>query len=175
MKNSQEDMHMYGAPAMFITGLLHVKAKACYWFTRLLGSNKGCETPRFKPFTAFNSYTVGSCHLYLYWAVAVDRQLLHSVCWFPADIFSEQSMSTAVSCWEWIMGARQDFELLVNTLTGIYISLLITVDIAVTIIIIIIIVKLSLLLFIVTTPRVLYTFTTSYFHVGSLRLSVIPV
>lgn len=42
---------------------------------------------------------------------AVDRQLLHNLCWCPADLFTELSMSTAVSCWEWIMGARQDLEL----------------------------------------------------------------
>ncbi|XP_020624721.1 phosphatidylinositol 4-kinase alpha-like [Orbicella faveolata] len=41
----------------------------------------------------------------------VDRELLHNVCWCPADLFTELSMSTAVSCWEWIMGARQDLEL----------------------------------------------------------------
>ena len=43
--------------------------------------------------------------------LAVDRQLLHNLCWCPADLFTELSMSTAVSCWEWIMGARQDLEL----------------------------------------------------------------
>ena len=43
--------------------------------------------------------------------LAVDRQLLHNLCWCPADLFTDLSMSTAVSCWEWIMGARQDLEL----------------------------------------------------------------
>ncbi|KAK2556707.1 Phosphatidylinositol 4-kinase alpha [Acropora cervicornis] len=42
---------------------------------------------------------------------AVDRDLLHNICWTPADVFSDLSLSTAVSCWEWIMGARQDLEL----------------------------------------------------------------
>lgn len=47
-------------------------------------------------------------------ASVVDRELLHNVCWCPADLFTELSMSTAVSCWEWIMGARQDLELPVS-------------------------------------------------------------
>ncbi|XP_068726230.1 phosphatidylinositol 4-kinase alpha-like [Montipora capricornis] len=41
----------------------------------------------------------------------VDRNMLRSICWSPADVFTELSMSTAVNCWEWIMGARQDLEL----------------------------------------------------------------
>ncbi|CAH3130736.1 unnamed protein product [Porites lobata] len=41
----------------------------------------------------------------------VDRRLLHNICWCPTELFTECSMSTAVSCWEWIMGARQDLEL----------------------------------------------------------------
>ena len=46
---------------------------------------------------------------------AVDRDLLHNICWTPADVFSDLSLSTAVSCWEWIMGARQDLELQVTS------------------------------------------------------------
>ncbi|KAK3731385.1 hypothetical protein QZH41_020342 [Actinostola sp. cb2023] len=41
----------------------------------------------------------------------VDRQLIHNVCWCPTQIFTKESMSTAVSCWEWILGARKDLEL----------------------------------------------------------------
>lgn len=51
---------------------------------------------------------------YNYSVSVVDRGLLHNVCWCPADLFTELSMSTAVSCWEWIMGARQDLELPVS-------------------------------------------------------------
>ncbi|XP_068676768.1 phosphatidylinositol 4-kinase alpha-like isoform X2 [Montipora foliosa] len=42
---------------------------------------------------------------------AVDRNMLRNICWSPADVFTKLSMSTAVNCWEWIMGARQDLEL----------------------------------------------------------------
>ncbi|EDO42545.1 predicted protein [Nematostella vectensis] len=41
----------------------------------------------------------------------VDKQLMHDVCWCPAQIFTKESMATAVACWEWILGARKDVEL----------------------------------------------------------------
>jgi len=41
----------------------------------------------------------------------IDRQLIHNVCWCPAQIFTKEALSTAVSCWEWILGARKDLEL----------------------------------------------------------------
>ena len=50
----------------------------------------------------------------------VDRRLLHNICWCPTELFTECSMSTAVSCWEWIMGARQDLELQVSPSSCLY-------------------------------------------------------
>ncbi|CAB3991377.1 Phosphatidylinositol 4-kinase alpha [Paramuricea clavata] len=41
----------------------------------------------------------------------LDRKLLRSVCWSPAQLFTRQSLESAVACWEWISAARPDIEL----------------------------------------------------------------
>ena len=80
------------------------KSDCCFGITRLLK-------------TLINNFIITGLLIYSqynYSASVVDRELLHNVCWCPAHLFTELSMSTAVSCWEWIMGARQDLELPVS-------------------------------------------------------------
>ncbi|KPI99001.1 Phosphatidylinositol 4-kinase alpha [Papilio xuthus] len=39
------------------------------------------------------------------------RTLLHSVAWSQVDIFTEDAVTTAVECWQWLTTARPDLEL----------------------------------------------------------------
>ena len=40
-----------------------------------------------------------------------ERQLLHAICWAPIRLFTEQSVSAAVSCWQWLLSACPDMNL----------------------------------------------------------------
>ena len=46
--------------------------------------------------------------------IDLDRKLLRSVCWSPSQLFTKQSLESAVACWEWISAARPDIELQVQ-------------------------------------------------------------
>ncbi|KOB66496.1 putative Phosphatidylinositol 4-kinase alpha, partial [Operophtera brumata] len=41
----------------------------------------------------------------------VARTLLHSVAWSQVEIFTEDAVTTAVECWQWLTTARPDLEL----------------------------------------------------------------
>ncbi|KAG8200239.1 hypothetical protein JTE90_025015 [Oedothorax gibbosus] len=41
----------------------------------------------------------------------VNRRLLHALCWSPVELFTEEAMSCAISCWQWLLAARSDMEL----------------------------------------------------------------
>lgn len=37
-----------------------------------------------------------------------QRQLLHTLCWAPIETFTESNMQTCVTCWVWLLAARDD-------------------------------------------------------------------
>ncbi|XP_065226540.1 phosphatidylinositol 4-kinase alpha isoform X2 [Planococcus citri] len=39
------------------------------------------------------------------------RKLIHAVAWAPVELFTEDTMKTAVECWQWLVTARPDLEL----------------------------------------------------------------
>ncbi|XP_059048933.1 phosphatidylinositol 4-kinase alpha [Achroia grisella] len=44
-------------------------------------------------------------------AAPIARGLLHSVAWSQVEIFTEDAVTTAVECWQWLTTARPDLEL----------------------------------------------------------------
>lgn len=41
----------------------------------------------------------------------VDRRLLHALCWSPVELFTEEAMRSAITCWQWLLAGRSDMEL----------------------------------------------------------------
>lgn len=39
------------------------------------------------------------------------RKLIHAVAWAPVETFTEDTMRTAVECWQWLVTAKPDLEL----------------------------------------------------------------
>ena len=56
------------------------------------------------------------------------RKLVHAVAWAPVELFTEESMKTAVECWQWLVSVRPDLELqfLQEMLTAWQVSLKLT-------------------------------------------------
>ena len=47
---------------------------------------------------------------------SINRELIHVLCWAAVDFFSEETIESVISCWKWLLAARQDLELLVKRL-----------------------------------------------------------
>lgn len=41
----------------------------------------------------------------------IHRRLLYTVAWSQVELFTEESLTTAVDCWQWILTARPDLKL----------------------------------------------------------------
>ncbi|XP_042899450.1 phosphatidylinositol 4-kinase alpha isoform X2 [Parasteatoda tepidariorum] len=41
----------------------------------------------------------------------IDRRLLHALCWSPVELFTDEAMRCAISCWQWLLADRSDMEL----------------------------------------------------------------
>ncbi|RVE42389.1 hypothetical protein evm_012967 [Chilo suppressalis] len=59
-------------------------------------------------------------------AAPTARALLHSVAWSQVELFTEDAVSTAVECWQWLITSRPDLEL--RLLQEIFAAWLCTVD-----------------------------------------------
>ncbi|RWS26434.1 phosphatidylinositol 4 kinase-like protein, partial [Leptotrombidium deliense] len=40
-----------------------------------------------------------------------DRELIHTLCWTPISLFSDETIESVISCWKWVLAARSDLEL----------------------------------------------------------------
>ena len=115
-KSGNEDVFV---AAMFRATAFLVTSRGTFSKFLLKGSKGGCFSPEDESLLMniqlMMAYRAKITRYFRHCLSAVDRDLLHNICWTPADVFSDLSLSTAVSCWEWIMGARQDLELQVTS------------------------------------------------------------